>query len=356
MILYAKYCRHGIQILPVTPITKVLFQPSFVENQYPMLELSFPAGAATANDVWYSIALAEKAILDPAASWKILSQPTYTAFDDGNSKANALFWIATMSAWGLNSPIFKMRPPSAIWKDTTCLGNPGCYQTGSQGIPLSCCSTLPGCCNVFNASASLFSCCTNSDKQNAGPSFVPSPITKIEQCFGQPRCASAGAAGSPLACCGAPKGCCPGLACCIDVNMPSNKGIHRTIDPPQFSCDNECATAGPNKLPLGCCSTEKGCCPGHACCPLLNSSANPILGRNDLNTSPRVQFQVWWVAGLISILLFLASGTYLLHRRRNRQYVRIGEAVEDEAFLRTCSCMLLSVPLFALFIYLCYGN
>ncbi|MBK7861462.1 MAG: hypothetical protein IPJ65_23175 [Archangiaceae bacterium] len=80
---------HGIQLLPFTPITEALLPSAWVREAYPVVA----AASAGAEAGWRGFIAMEHAIIDPASAWAELS--ALTAFDDGNSKTNALYWAAT---------------------------------------------------------------------------------------------------------------------------------------------------------------------------------------------------------------------------------------------------------------------
>jgi len=55
---------HGIQILPVTPVSELLLDPRWVKEQYPVLA---PA-AATASDGWKGFIYADHAVRQVSGS------------------------------------------------------------------------------------------------------------------------------------------------------------------------------------------------------------------------------------------------------------------------------------------------
>lgn len=80
---------HGIQMLPFTPVTEALLPKAWVTEAYPLL-----AGvAASASQGWRGVLYMDHAIVDREAAWKELEG--LTEWDDGNSRTNALHWVAT---------------------------------------------------------------------------------------------------------------------------------------------------------------------------------------------------------------------------------------------------------------------
>ena len=86
---------HGINLLPVTPLTELLLSPDYVAAEYPVLARALrraPPAPAVA-DGWKGFAVADLAVLDPDAAWAAAA--ALGSFDDGASRANLLHWIAT---------------------------------------------------------------------------------------------------------------------------------------------------------------------------------------------------------------------------------------------------------------------
>jgi len=80
---------HGIQLIPFTPISETLLAKDWVAEEYPVLA---PA-AATAEVGWRGFIAMDHAIVAPEAAWTEIQ--ALASFDDGNSRANALYWAAT---------------------------------------------------------------------------------------------------------------------------------------------------------------------------------------------------------------------------------------------------------------------
>lgn len=128
---------HGIQMMPVTPVTAVLFDQSFVQMEYPLLAFRLPAApsadkvACSANsqcvqlgmagpccptaegltlaccdpdpsgnkpmqDEWRSLIYVNHAIVDREAARQQILQAG--GFGTGNSRCNSLFWAASRPA------------------------------------------------------------------------------------------------------------------------------------------------------------------------------------------------------------------------------------------------------------------
>lgn len=91
---------HGINIMPVTPVTARLFPVHFAEEVVQQLR---ERGLGAMDMNWRAFAVAVHAIVDPSAA--IAELNAITAFDNGNSRTNMLHWIAT------RQPVPKSRAP-----------------------------------------------------------------------------------------------------------------------------------------------------------------------------------------------------------------------------------------------------
>ena len=94
-------------MLPFTPITEELLPRSWIEEEYPILAqvhlespcpLLPPLQAYTRPDPplsegWKGYIIMAHAIIDSEAAWAEALQ--LTAYDDGNTKSNTLYWIGT---------------------------------------------------------------------------------------------------------------------------------------------------------------------------------------------------------------------------------------------------------------------
>jgi endo-1,3(4)-beta-glucanase len=81
---------HGIQLLPFTPVSEALLGRAWVAEQYPVLAQAL---GPNVEQGWKGFVHLEHAILDKDAAWREVN--ALTGFDDGNTKTNALYWVAT---------------------------------------------------------------------------------------------------------------------------------------------------------------------------------------------------------------------------------------------------------------------
>ncbi|KAJ0390756.1 hypothetical protein P43SY_011828 [Pythium insidiosum] len=228
---------HGINLMPVTPISSQLLPQPFVAQQYAVVRDA--ANALPHDDIWKSLMVMDLAIVDAEAAWQALTTEI-SAFDPWNSRANALYWVATRPSWRKRVPPFLPSPAN-----NQCFGAPACGVAGANGTPLGCCNTLPGCC------PSGLGCCPPRERPSPPP---------LNVCFGEPQCAALG-----LGCCSSAQGCCEPdlvtgivLGCCKPKSRrpstpaPAPTGVS---DPATCQRQPRCAALG-----LDCCSSPQGCC------------------------------------------------------------------------------------------------
>ena len=82
---------HGIQMLPFTPITEELLRAEWVQEEYPVIQ---PATLSPdIGEGWKGFIYMTHAVIDPVAAWD--EALTLNGYDDGNTKTNTLYWLAT---------------------------------------------------------------------------------------------------------------------------------------------------------------------------------------------------------------------------------------------------------------------
>ena len=84
---------HTIQMLPFTPITEDLLPAAWIEEEYPVLATALTRPEPRIEESWRGFVYMAHAIIDPAAAWT--EADALRSFDDGNSRTNTLWWIAT---------------------------------------------------------------------------------------------------------------------------------------------------------------------------------------------------------------------------------------------------------------------
>lgn len=85
---------HLINMIPFTPITDTFIKSAYVREEYPLLEQqAFGRIQDPINDLWKGYAYLDLAIINPVDAWAKVQNMTF--FDDGSSRTNSLYWIAT---------------------------------------------------------------------------------------------------------------------------------------------------------------------------------------------------------------------------------------------------------------------
>jgi hypothetical protein len=247
------------------------FTPQLLDEAYVAREyalLSQDLPDLSPYDIWRSIVVLDHAILDAAEAWDELSN-TVKNFDTWSSRTNAMYWVATRPSWFAQKNRPALSDPD-LDADDKCFGFPACATAGANGTALMCCGTLPGCC------PSSLGCCPQED-----PALLPS-----NACFGEHECAVLG-----LGCCNTIDGCCEPdpisgtvLGCCKNQHPVVSNTTHKAADKAEDSevCYGEplCAAAK-----LDCCGAPGGCCAGSGvklnCC----SSETPSVAVSSTSTS-----------------------------------------------------------------------
>jgi endo-1,3(4)-beta-glucanase len=83
---------HCIQMMPFTPITEQLLPAAWVEEEYPVLSTVFTRNE-TISEAWKGYVYMDHAIIDKETAWTEVKSLQW--YDNGNSKTNALYWVAS---------------------------------------------------------------------------------------------------------------------------------------------------------------------------------------------------------------------------------------------------------------------
>jgi len=82
---------HCIQMMPFTPISEDLLPADWVQLEYPILSPRLNEAVPE----WKAYILEDMAIIDSEGAWEQVQQLTDDAFQDGNSRSNTYWWVAT---------------------------------------------------------------------------------------------------------------------------------------------------------------------------------------------------------------------------------------------------------------------
>ena len=186
---------HGINIMPVTPVTAILFDQQYVMTEYPALASRLPPPASAGSkqcannvqcaaagilgyccptpegamlaccdplvngqsrmqDEWKSLIYIDHAVIDRDAAWNQVK--SISGFGPGGSKSNSLFWVASRlpTLIGFNSTAKAPDVKGAV--KSACVANSACDAMGLVG---QCCpsdpsssgpGTILGCCPLIH--------------------------------------------------------------------------------------------------------------------------------------------------------------------------------------------------------------
>ena len=150
---------HMINFMPLTAITSVLFNESFVEREFDAVLAPILANVEMA---WRGYVIADHAIIDSSSAWTEAQSLASYELDSALSKSQVLYWISTRRGFNatvpsgdksdstqLNSrssrPDDKSKPES---QSTRCEDNLACARLDLKGF---CCPTSEGlfleCCS-----------------------------------------------------------------------------------------------------------------------------------------------------------------------------------------------------------------
>jgi hypothetical protein len=147
---------HMINFMPVTAITRVLFDQRYIEEEYE--KVIMPLMQDTVEMPWRGYTVADHAMVDPLAAWEEALQLESYRLDSAISKSQVLFWI--LSRGGSNFSPFgnstepisdksSASPGSAKNDGASCESNEACAALHLTGL---CCPTHGGislgCCNT----------------------------------------------------------------------------------------------------------------------------------------------------------------------------------------------------------------
>ncbi|EQC29511.1 hypothetical protein SDRG_12760 [Saprolegnia diclina VS20] len=217
---------HGINLMPITPMTSHLVRPEYAWQQQEVLRASADKGP----DFWPTLSLLDEALVNASSVWAILLARGNAKYDSGNSAANALLYVASQPPFSPNT--------TAVPPPPQCFGSAACAIAGAFGTPLACCETLPGCCPSDNV------CCTHD--------VTPTDDTA---CHGEPVCGALG-----LGCCDSPDGCCDPSGVVLGCCKPKTKAVASSSSSAAAGKDTCVGQPACGALNLGCCGSPEGCC------------------------------------------------------------------------------------------------
>ena len=162
---------HMINFLPVTAITKELFDPDYVKLEFKdVLDPIYD----NVEMAWRGYVISDKAIIDPSSAWNDAKKLRSFELDSAISQSQVYFWISTMDGFiapssssnEINSAESDVEKDGDSW----CVNNPVCLKEGLTG---ECCPTnkgiLLGCCSAHSHLTNPQSSCEKHEKcQSSG--------------------------------------------------------------------------------------------------------------------------------------------------------------------------------------------
>lgn len=84
---------HCIQMIPYLPISEELLRKKWISEEYPVLEQAYNRTDPPLSEEWKGYIVMAHAVIDKFSAWDEAMQ--LERYDDGNTKSNTLWWIAT---------------------------------------------------------------------------------------------------------------------------------------------------------------------------------------------------------------------------------------------------------------------
>lgn len=104
---------HLINMIPFTPITEAFLTPTYVKEEYPVLQKqAFDRKEDPIDKRWSGYAYLDLAIIDPTKAWTLVNGLDF--FDDGSSLTNSLYWIATRPVEAKNASAAATAAPIVV--------------------------------------------------------------------------------------------------------------------------------------------------------------------------------------------------------------------------------------------------
>jgi endo-1,3(4)-beta-glucanase len=90
----------GINMMPFTPLSEIYLDQKWMSEAYPVLHKGLQVGY---TDDWSAVVYMAEAVVDAKKSWEHMKKIGH--FDDGMSRSNAIWWIATRPPFNPHHPI-----------------------------------------------------------------------------------------------------------------------------------------------------------------------------------------------------------------------------------------------------------
>ena len=121
---------HCIQMLPFLPISEELLRKEWIQEEYEILKEAYSRNDPALSEGWKGYIIMAHAIIDPNYAYH--EALCLGSYDDGNTRSNALYWIATRPEFTSGYvPETTPCPPIHITTTTVSIGESGCCTDNS---------------------------------------------------------------------------------------------------------------------------------------------------------------------------------------------------------------------------------
>ncbi len=155
---------HMINFMPVTAITKELFDPGYVKLEFEKVLGSIYSNVEMA---WRGYVVSDKAIIDPSSAWVDATELTSYELDSALSQSQVYYWISTMN--GFIAPKASQQGTSAATKNnggySSCSSHGGCASLTGDCCPTKA-GVMLGCCNQITPNNNVTSSQTSSSTES----------------------------------------------------------------------------------------------------------------------------------------------------------------------------------------------
>lgn len=122
----------GIQFLPFTPISEVHLGEAWMQEAYPKVAITL--NSPELGSSWRGFIYMAHAVIDPVAAWNEVTTSLDGPYDNGNSKTNTLYWVATRPTPG-STPTPSPSPPTPIPSPSPTPSPPTPTPSPSPSVP-----------------------------------------------------------------------------------------------------------------------------------------------------------------------------------------------------------------------------
>ena len=112
---------HCIQMLPFLPISEELLREEWIQEEYPVLKEAYTRESPELSEGWKGYIVMAHAVINPNDAYH--EALCLSSYDDGNTRANTLYWISTRPGFDPNYvPLTTPCAPIEITTTTVSIG------------------------------------------------------------------------------------------------------------------------------------------------------------------------------------------------------------------------------------------